>query len=117
MKLWELVSAFRSEPSVLESVLSGHGFAEFGINYAMFDQLVNEQNRDILDAVVPNALVHAVACRCSQKFSLGADDVLRLADNANGGKILSALEVVKRFGGAVIEEVLEYGSSRVDGQH
>ena len=50
-----------------------------------------------------------------QAFSLSSDGTLRLSRGATGGEILSALGVVMRFGGSVIEEVHEYGSARVGG--
>jgi len=115
MKFWELVSAFRSESNLLDAVFGEHLDHEFSAHYANFDALVDNQNRDILDAAIPDAFVSLVATRSTQTFSLSADGTLRSAQHASTGQILSAIDVVNRFGGSVIEEVHEYGSARVGG--
>ena len=115
MKFWELVSAFRSERNILDAVFAEQPENEFSTHYANFDALVASQNRDVLDAALPDDLVSPVATRSTQTFSLSADGLLRSAQYASDGQIISAIDVVNRFGGSVIEEVLERGSSRVGG--
>ena len=112
MKFWELVSAFRTEQSVLDAVFAEHPDHEFSGHYANFNALVDSQNRDVLDATVPDELVLLVASRSTRTFSLSADGTLRLARTELDGQILSAVDVVERFGGSVIEKVHEYGSAR-----
>jgi len=115
MKFWELVSAFCSEPNLLDAVFGKHPDHGFSAHYTNFDALVANQNRDILDAAIPDDLFLFVATRSTQTFSLSADGTLRSAQHASTGQILSAIDVVNRFGGSVIEEVHEYGSARVGG--
>ena len=115
MKFWELVSAFRSESSLLETVIAEHASPEFRSQYAKFDQFVHDQNRVILDATVPDELVRQIASRSLLTFSLDSTGILRASGSSHVGRTLSALDVVERFGGSVIEEVLERGSSHVGG--
>ena len=112
MKFWELISAFRSERSVFDAVFAEHSDHGFSAHYANFDTLVSAQNRDVLDSVVPQELLLLIASRSKQKFYLSADGTLRLAHPAMEVRILTALDVVERFGGSVIEEVHAFGSAR-----
>ena len=115
MKFWELVSAFRSERSILEAVFAEQPDHEFSAHFSNFSELVHTQNRAVLDSIVPNELVFLVAARSMQSFSLSENGTLRLARSAMDGQILSALDVVERFGGSVIEEIHERGSARPRG--
>ena len=115
MKFWELVSAFRNERNILAAVFAEQPEHQFSAHYANFDTLVARQERDVLDAAVPDDLVSLVATRSSQTFSLSGDGTLRSAQRTLDGQILSAIDVVNRFGGSVIEEVHERGSARVGG--
>ena len=86
MKFWELISAFRTERNLLDTVFANqfeHGFSD---HYANFDTLVDSQNREILDAAVPDVLVELVAARSMQTFSLSNDGTLRSAKNPIGNQ-------------------------------
>ena len=113
MKFWQLVSAFRSEASVLKLVFASHDWGQFGDWYTRFESIVAAQDRLVLDEPVPDALVHAVASLSAQEFQLTPDGTLRIASDDCDGEVLSAVDVLERFGGAVIEEVHEFGSVRV----
>ena len=115
MKFWQLVSGFRSESAILDSVFSNHDWGEFNEWYAQFDSIVAKQDRTILDTAVPDALAHAVASLSSQTFCLVPDGTLRIARDDSDGETMSALDVLKRFGGAAIEDVHEYGSVHLGG--
>ncbi len=119
MKLWETVSAFRDFGSVLQDVFGSERWrASYGASYARFDELVRAQDRSLLDAELPIELTREIAARCPHlQFRLTEDGWLRRhLSNArfrDGGEALSAIEVHDRFGGSLIEEVLERGSTRI----
>src|SRR5262249_44721774 len=70
MRFWELVSAFRDWPDLLREVIAAEPWRRdyFGL-HARYDELVERQDRDVLDAPVPLALSRAVAARCPQRFA------------------------------------------------
>lgn len=117
MKLWELFSAFSRDESVLTSIVSTARWREPYLQYFLsFARLVSEQRRDILDAPVPEDLSREAAARSSHRFFYSAtDSVLRHRPApAEQHSLLTALEVHDRFGGSIIEEVLEYGSAQIN---
>ncbi|MCE9556973.1 MAG: hypothetical protein K8T91_26805 [Planctomycetes bacterium] len=113
MKFWELVSGFRSEPELLQRILADRNWGDFSVWYGEFREIVARQDRQKLDAEIPGELELAVASGSSQVFCLRSDDCLESASPKSCGEILSALDVVKHFGGAMIEELNEYGSAHV----
>lgn len=118
MKFWELISAFRSETPILTTVFFDPQWHKFQTWYTQSSALINTQNREILDAEVPDALARAVASKSALRFWYYPDmKLLRLAKfdyfPEQARQMLTALEVYDRFGGSWIEEVLEKGSSWV----
>ena len=83
-------------------------FKEIHDNYT---DIVNKQEKMKLNRIVPDELARAVVSKLKLRFVLRGDN-LRLAPDGEEGD-LSAMDVVDRFGGEVIEEVLEKGSFRV----
>ncbi len=114
MKFWQLVSGFREEREMLDAVFADGDWGKFNHWYTEFDSLVDQQSRTVLDTVIPGSLARTVASRSTQTFSLTSDGTLRLARSDSDGETLAAIDVLERFGGAVIEDVREYGSVRVD---
>jgi hypothetical protein len=117
MKFWELISAFRGCSDVVRAVLcSPEWFDPWGAALERYDDIVRRQDRDTLDAAVPIDLSRAVARLDRRTWSLDHSGHLRLAHtDTNDGRLLSTLEVHDRFGGWVLEEVLEFGSLQVVG--
>jgi hypothetical protein len=118
MKFWELTSTFRTEPHILDAVLSYPQWLPFQTAYAQFSALVVTQDRTILDAEVPKALVHAVAMQSQLRFRYYPEmKLLRLVESdffpGQVSQELNVLEVYDRFGGSCMEEVLEKGSCAV----
>jgi hypothetical protein len=120
MKLWEAVSAFREFKTVLAEVFASDRWRSMhGVDFARYDELVRTQDRATLDSHLPVELTREIARRCDAlQFSFSSDTgLLRRATPglaAEAGEItLTALDVHDRFGGWVIEEVLEYGSATV----
>ena len=115
MKFWELTSIFRTEPHILDTVLSNPQWLPFQSAYAQFSALVATQDRTILDAEVPAALARAVASQTQLRFRYYPEmKLLRLFEPdffpEQASQELNALEVYERFGGSCMEEVLEKGS-------
>lgn len=119
MKLWELFSAFREEKRLLLTVLRRDSWRDPYLGYfEAYTQLVGEQRRDILDAAIPLALSREVTAGSGQRFFYhSGQHVVRLrAIAGDKHSILTALEIHDRFGGSVIEEVLEKGSAYVQSE-
>ena len=115
MKFWELTSIFRTEPHILDTVLSNPQWLPFQSAYAQFSALVATQDRTIQDAEVPAALARAVASQTQLRFRYYPEmKLLRLFEPdffpEQASQELNALEVYERFGGSCMEEVLEKGS-------
>lgn len=118
MKFWELVSAFRSERENIASVLESPKWAKINAYFQRLDEIVKSQNREILDVEVPFQLAREVCERSKMEFYLyhgSTPQILRSRKINDDGEfeMLSALEVLLRFGGEAIEEALEKGSSTV----
>lgn len=119
MTFWQAMSAFREHGSVLGEVFRADAWRDrFGAHYARFDDLVRVQNRAILDGELPTELTRDIAARCTRlRFTLSDDGWLRRSTSELSGDgkttMLSALDVHDRYGGLIIEEVLEYGSARI----
>jgi hypothetical protein len=120
MKLWETVSAFREFPTALAEVFrSDRWSATYGDSFSRYAELVRTQDRATLDGHLPVELTREIAQRCDGlQFCFSPDtSSLRRATRAlpaDAGLVtLTALDVHDRFGGSVIEEVLEYGSATV----
>lgn len=115
MKFWELTSTFRTEPHILDAVLSDPQWLPFQSAYTQFSTLVAAQDRTILDTEVSDALARAVASQSHLRFRYYPEmKLLRLLEPdffpEQVNQELNALEVYDRFGGSCMEEVLEKGS-------
>jgi len=119
MLFWQFVSAFRTPEDLLPKVLESEPWRGMYLSlYTRFSELVAKQDRSVLDAPVPFELSRAAARMWDARFVLDpATRSLRLAETTpvptTGWREMSALEVHDAFGGAAIEEVLEYGSAKV----
>jgi hypothetical protein len=115
MKFWELAAAFRGSPDLLKKVLCRPEWLHpWGAALERWADLVARQERSVLDAPVPHELSRSVASFDQRTWSMGSDGYLRLGPTGEDGEhLLSTLEVHERFGGWVIEDVLEHGSLRV----
>lgn len=118
MKFWELTSTFRTEPHILDTVLSAPQWLPYKTAYTQLSTLIATQDRTILYAEVPDALARAVASQSQLRFRYYSEmKLLRLLEPdffpKQVSQELNALEVYDRFGGSCMEEVLEKGSCLV----
>ncbi len=116
MKFWEFNAAFRWSAISLDTLLhSKEWMSPFGEYIDRYHELVQAQDRNVLDMPVPFELSHAAAVLC--------DDLIFTIDNRGNirqqqpsdvsGTEISAAYIHDHFGGAIIEDVLEKGSYRV----
>lgn len=117
MKLWELVSAFRDHRAIVREVLAAPRWKDpYLEHFDRFDSLVRSQDRGTLDEVLPTELTREVAALIPDRYlyDVTARTLRAAPPMPDGqGEVLTTLEVHDRFGGHVIEEVLEYGSARI----
>ena len=116
MRFWELASVFRPPSTILREVLGRPEWrSTYGLSLQRLEELVEQQDREILDAPVPVELSRAVAAIDDRTWSLQLGTLRLRTEHAGapGERVLSTLEVHDLFGGSVLEEVLDFGSARV----
>lgn len=118
MKFWELASVMRGEDPVLEAVLRQEEWRKYHEWYRAHDQLVDSQDREKLDANLPDALIRDVLGKARLKYYLDGtsfpeQSILRGRRVNDADVELSALTAFERYGGMVLEDTLEKGSYRV----
>ena len=116
MKFWEFISAFREFDGIVAATLASPKWQHpFGDWYVEKDGLIQRQDRAKLDSILPEALVLEVAAAVGDRLSFHLKGGwLRRQPPLSEGQRLSSRDVIARFGGAVLEEVLEYGSAKVE---
>ncbi len=61
MKFWELTSAFREESNVIVQVLKQDKWKNYFDNYKRLEEIIQKQQRNILDEELPFDLCYEVA--------------------------------------------------------
>lgn len=114
MKFWELVSVCRERPNILDQVILAEKWPEFYEWYSNYNSLVREQDRKKLDTVIPDALAEEVLSKIPEVLYRSGDHLCSypLGENSE----VSYLEVYHKFGGSIIEEVLEKGSAKIESE-
>lgn len=115
MKFWALVSCFRSQKELLESVLSLPEWNYYYEQYLNYPDLVEKQKRDILDMVLPDDLCRSVLVKCEWKYVVNGLELARIAtkDIPQRHDTLSAIDVYNKYGGDCLEDVEEFGVYRI----
>lgn len=118
MKFWELTSGFRSEKDNLKKVFERDSWSKYRNQYDNLDNLVKNQDRTILDEVIPFDLAKEVCELSKMKFYLFyKEHPIRLStwvsETDKEYEEVTSLDILLRFGGEFIEETIEYGSSYV----
>jgi len=119
MKFWELISSFRSEEEILTSILDKPQWTEYKKKYNISKKDEVEHKREILDIVVPFELLKEICGISKQKFYLYYKNQPQIITSFKRTKkniyeVISPLDILIRYGGQYIEEVLEKGSSDVN---
>lgn len=108
MKFWQLGSICRERPDILRQVLQMDRWKCYYDVYLEFDELVNQQRRDIIDQILPSDLVIAVLEQETTQLYISGG-YLRVRPFGDQNETVTFLTVYKQFGGEVLEEVLEKG--------
>lgn len=113
MKFWEVMSAFREMDDILEAVFREHPWRDvYWESFLHFHHAVVCHDRQVLDAPVPLELSREIAARYPQSLFLDPEQhILRAVRSTSRYQELTMLEVHDQYGGAMIEEVMEYGSA------
>lgn len=114
MKLWELVSACRTEPELLQRLSANPAWSRYLAAVNDFDRLVDAQDRSTLDAEVPDDACLQVLSGSRAVYFL-ADGFVRTTKRSPDDQQLSAAEVFSRYGGSFLEDVNESGLAAVPG--
>jgi hypothetical protein len=118
MKFWELTSILSGEKGPLEATLKMKRWRKYDEWYQNFPQLVREQDRVKLDAILPESLVKTALREANLKYYVDeisdpSGTILR-SRRANDKDIeLSALPAYEKYGAVAIEDALEKGSTKV----
>lgn len=116
MKVWQLASIVRIVKgidflaSTAETQPQWNYLAAY---YRDFSQIVNRQDRHILDHHLPDDYVETVLDAKQGICYLGNDGHLRSYRLDSSDEPLRFLEIYRTFGGTVLEDVLEYGSVNI----
>ena len=119
MKFWELISAFRSEKENLSLILDKPEWKEYKENFQILDEIINQQNRKILDKEIPFQLSKEVCEKSVLKFYLYYERKPQMITSWKKGvdekfEIVTPLDILLRYGGKFIEETLERSISEVN---
>jgi hypothetical protein len=111
----QLISVCRTEPHLLERLADNPEWSIFLEWNRSVKELVRRQDREKLDAQVPDeAVLHVLeASRAKYHVSKGYVRVRRLGPD---DQVLSSVEVVRMYGSSFLEDVNEYGLARIPDQ-
>ena len=121
MKFWELTSAFRDEKDILKSILRDPKWQTFRDSHENLENIAKNQNREILDQEIPHQLAFEVCSQSNKRFFYYPSRLPKLLSTFQWQRnspneemeILSAVDILKRFGGSKIEEVFEKNYTEV----
>lgn len=111
MRFWQLNSICRNYNVItqLEAQLEKSSWGELYQWHLDFDNLVDKQDREKLDYLLPEKL-------CISVLSLIPKKIYRSDNNLRADKLLSPckemtfVEIYKLYGGEVLEDIIEKGS-------
>lgn len=112
MKFWQLVSIYRDCCDVLEIVLQENKWKRYSKAYHKFEELVQNQQREILDEILPEELICSVLKQDKRQLYI-SDGYLRLQPSKDSDAMTSILSVYHQYGGKMLEDILEFGSVKV----
>ena len=118
MKFWELISAFRTETDNLRTVFAKGCWKKYQLYYENSDTTIAKQGRKILDEEIPFQLAKEVCELSKLEFYLYyKHNPHRLTTWKQGTneefEVVSASDILVRFGGHFLEETLERSISEV----
>ncbi|MEZ5960715.1 MAG: hypothetical protein R3C30_09880 [Hyphomonadaceae bacterium] len=113
MKLWQLSSLLRwGGYSIGHPSRDRPDWTHFEQWFLRIEQLVDSQDREKLDAELPDEFVRVVLTSVDIPFRVDHEGWVRGANRSDSkSECLSALEAFERFGGEILEDALEKGVS------
>lgn len=102
------MSVCRDEGHLLERLGDRPEWAEFLSWVRDFDRLVDTEDRQKLDYELPDEACRQVLRESRHRYYL-SEGYVRLRPWGTIEAVLSAVEVLDRYGGRVLEDVREYG--------
>jgi hypothetical protein len=112
VKFWQLNTLGRDEPGLMERLADNPEWAMYVDWDRNINRLVDEQDRDKLDAEVPDeACIHLLSASKKKYYLSGG--YLRASRFSPFDRVLSAVDAFKLYGGSSLEEAREYGLVRV----
>jgi hypothetical protein len=114
MKLWKMVSVLGGSTAKAEAIArSNPHWAIYAGWIRDFTELVKLQDRQKLDGELPEAFVREVFSTTQNKIFISTDGTIRSRKVFTGDIEIGLLEAFDRFGGDIIEEVMERGSFKI----
>ena len=114
MRFGELIAIFRDEKNILETefkLARWHNYAE---NYKNLDRIIDNQNRNILDADVEDDLLRAVCSKSKKKIYYSKMDKMIFSyKNIDTKYEIPILKAIDLFEHRKIEEVFEKSAADV----
>lgn len=108
MKFWQLISVCEELEIKLDLVNLDKKWKKIVDWYKSFDDIVDKQDRSILDCIVPSDLCLDIFSNSKKVYYL-SEGFLRKKPLSSLDKRLSVIDIFNQFGGAVLEEMLETG--------
>lgn len=114
MKFWQLASITREERDLIIRIAeSSFLWKKYENLYKKISDLIRTQNREILDSIIDDDFVVMVLEKFRRNLYLSPNNCLQSYKSDPSDKEFSILDSYKRYGGDVVEDVLEYGTVHV----
>ncbi|MCM5530249.1 hypothetical protein [Parasegetibacter sp. NRK P23] len=117
MKFWELTSSFREERDILWQVLMQDKWEKYCDHFKRWDDIIQNQERHILDEVLPFDLCYEVAVKSKKEYWLSFNESPQIIYNFRPDieylERLLPSEILIRFGGEKIEDARERSMTEV----
>lgn len=115
MKLWQLVSIVNGDRGLVSRVAKSHlSWSRYELFMREFSDLVDAQNREVLDSLVETDFANAVLGSMKKNLYLSSDNWLRSWQAYPTDQTISMLDSFSRYGADVVEDVCESGSVKVN---
>jgi hypothetical protein len=96
----------------MERLAADAGWVKFLDWYRSFDTLVNQQDRVKLDAEVPEEACAYVLSESRARYYL-SNGYVRVRPAGPSDQVLTAVDVLRSYGGGFLEQVIEAGLARI----
>lgn len=114
MKLWQLMSVLEGDAATATSIARVHAeWRPIGEWIENFGDLVRRQDRAKLDYVLHDAFVQACLDSVERSLFVSSDNWLRSWRFSPEDEEVSMRSAFDRYGGDLVEDVLEKGSAQV----